>query len=75
MLGRNNLNFYTALLINFGSKTVDQSEDPGGGASVVSFSLQLQVGRASDLFEASMAEEVLCAVFFKTIPERCISHF
>ncbi len=28
------------LLINVSSKTVDQSEDPGGGANVVSFCLQ-----------------------------------
>ncbi len=30
----------TAPLINVSSKTVDQSEDPGGGASVASFCLQ-----------------------------------
>ncbi len=49
---------YAALLINVTSKTLDQSEDPWGGASIASFCLQYQVGMATVVFDGNMVEKV-----------------
>ncbi len=44
-------------LINVSSKTVDQSVEPGGGASAV--------GMANVLFDGNMAEEAFCTTLKK----------
>jgi len=55
---------YLAPLINVSSKTVDQSEEPGGGASIVSFRVQKQVGMTTVLCDDNMADEAFVAALF-----------
>lgn len=55
---------HAAPLISVSSETVDQSEEPGGGASVASFCLQKQTG-LTVLFDDNMPGEAFCAALFK----------
>ncbi len=55
---------HLAPLINVSSKTVDQSEEPGGGASTASFCVQKQVGMTTVSCDDNMAEEAFVAAFF-----------
>ncbi len=53
---------HAAPLINVRSKTVDQSEDAGGGASIASYYLQQKIGMATVLFDHNMAEKAFYSV-------------
>ncbi len=64
---------HIAMLINVSSKTVDQSEDPGGGASVVSVLFTVASGMPT-VIASRLKSLAFCAVF-KTIPEHCVSFF